>query len=399
MSLDAIRREVKDRLGFDADSLGESGLRTAVEERRTAIGCADLLSYANRLKQDAQEFQVLAELLVVTETWFYRGGDLFPFLARRVASVIGSGRVCRVLCVPCSSGEEPYSLVIALTEANLSPTGWEIDAIDVSPRAVAAARLAEYREFSFRRCPAWVRDRYFYRTERGWGLSHAVRESVRFRVGNALDTPPTNAPAYDLILCRNLLIYLTPNARQRVIDGLTAQLAPDGWLGVGHAEPSVLAGRSFRPVGPAEHFLFSRSPVDVVVAPRIEPPKVPALPLPSVPPPPAVLSPIPAAEIPNLPRARQLADVGQLAEAIAECQSLLGTAGPSVDVYLLLGVLHQARGELGQASDTFRRVLYLDPNHAEALTHAMLLSEAAGRPEQADSFRTRLARVTSGDRS
>ncbi|QEL13537.1 CheR family methyltransferase [Limnoglobus roseus] len=406
MSLDAIRRVVEDRLGFDAEALGESVLGTAVTERRKAVGVADLSSYADRLKRDAQEFQALAELLVVSETWFYRGGEVFPYLARRVAAVIGTGRVFRALCVPCSSGEEPYSLAIALSEANLPPAGWEIDAVDVSPRAVAAARLAEYREFSFRQCPAWVRDRYFQRTERGWDLSREVRERVRFRVGNVLATPPTNPPGYDLILCRNLLIYLTPNARQRVVDGLTAQLVPDGWIGVGHAEPSAFAGRPFRPVGPAEHFLFSRSAVGANAVPRIEPSKLPvpvSAPLPpTCPSPRPVSNPTPPeppkAEGPNLACARCLADAGQLAQAIAECQSVLGTAGPSVDAYLLLGVLHQARGELGLASDTFRRALYLDPNHAEALTHAMLLSEAAGRLEQADSFRARLARVAAGDR-
>ncbi len=395
MSLDAIRRLAEERLGLDAGSLGTSVFEKAVTDRCRATGMADARAYAEHLQRDPDEFSALAEHLVVGETWFYRGGRLFEFLARRAESIVARGQTFRALCLPCSSGEEPYSLAIALLEANLN-SNWEIDAIDVSPRAIAAALRAEYRDFSFRQCPAWVRGRYFQATATCWELSRAVRERVRFRIGNVLDEPPANPARYDLILCRNLLIYLTPDARRRAMDHLMQMLAPDGLIGVGHAEPSVFAGRSFEPVGPSEYVLFGRATETVKPIPRFEPP----LPAPISSPKPAapfVAKPIrvepPKVEAPSLARARQLADSGHLAAATAECQGVLASAGPSAEAYVLLGVIHQASGETAPAADAFRRALYLDPHHAGALAHSMLLSEAAGRTDQAESFRVRLARA------
>lgn len=409
MSLTAIQRMAEERLGLEVESLGTSALAKAVAERREALGHLEPHAYLERVSRHPEEFQALTEHLVVSETWFYRGGGLFDSVARRAGELIACDRVFRALCLPCSSGEEPYSLAIALTEAGLPPVRWQIDAVDVSPRAIAAAERAEYQDFAFRNCPEWLRERYFQTTARGWKLSSEVRERVRFRVGNALDPQPWNPPGYDLILCRNLLIYLTPGARRRVIDQLTQCLVWDGWIGVGHAEPSIFADTQFKPVGPIEHFLFTRSPEAVhpeppvgstKIAPQVVRPIAQALQARAlvVPKQGAAVQP-PKAGSPSLPLARQLADEGQLTQAVAECRRVLAVAGPSVEAYLLLGLIHQARGETEPASDHFRKALYLDPTNVEVLTHAMLLSEAAGRSDQAEAFRSRLTQATTGDQS
>lgn len=392
MSLAAIRRLAEERLGLDAGSLGTTVFESAIKSRHRATGAPTYCSYFELLQRDPQEFQALTEFLVVGETWFYRGGGLFEFLARRAETKIGTGQTFRALCLPCSSGEEPYSLAIALLEANL-PTNWEIDAVDVSPRAIAAARRAEYRDFAFRQCPAWVRERHFRATATGWELSRDVRERVRFRIGNVLDAP-TDPTRYDLILCRNLLIYLTVDARRRAIDNLLRQLAADGLIGVGHAEASVFANRPFESVGPGEYCLYGHASDAVQPVQRVDPPipiPLQKAPAPVFPKPPQVEAP--TVEPPSLARAQQLADSGQLAAAAVECAGVISNAGPSAEAYALLGIIHQANGETEPAADAFRRALYLDPHHAGALAHAMLLSEAAGRPEQAASFRSRLART------
>lgn len=401
MSLQAIRRIAEERLGLDVESLGIAAFMTAVEAARRTSGETDWSRYAERLQRDPIAFETFAEHLVVNETWFYRGGTLFEFLARRAVSIISSGKSFRALCLPCSSGEEPYSLAIALIEANVLQN-WEIDGVDVSPRAIAAARQAVYRDFSFRQCPAWVRERYFRAVPAGWELNRDVRDRVRFRVGNVLDTP--TGASYDLILCRNLLIYLTPAARRSAIENLVKQLAPDGWIGVGHAEPSVFADRAFEPVGPAEYFLYFPTPHTVAPSPGGEssiPRPVPLFP--STPPTPSAVSRanstkpppthVPAQEAPSLERARGLANAGNLSQALALCRDVITRTGPSADAFALLGVLLQASGETTQAADALRRALYLDPEHAEALAHSMLMNEAAGRSDQANSFRARLART------
>jgi chemotaxis protein methyltransferase WspC len=91
-----------------------------------------------------------------------------------------------------------------------------------------------------------------------------------------------------------------------------------------------------------------------------------------------------------------LADAGKLDEALASCRAHLAAAGPSADLYGLMGVIHQARHERAEAGQCFRKALYLDPGHADALTHLLLLSEEDGDAAAADRLRRRLRRATAG---
>jgi chemotaxis protein methyltransferase WspC len=408
MNLALVADLLASRIGLDPASLGPAVLPAAVAEGMRALGLTDPVAYAGALAARPEAFDALADRLVVSETWFFRGGGLFAELARQVAAALPAlaGRPFRALSLPCSSGEEPYSLAVALLEAGLPPERWAIDGIDLSPRLIEAARRGEYREFSFRQTDPALRERHFRPAGDRWGLSARVRGLVRFRVGNLL--APTLAAdvsgPYDLVLCRNLLIYLTPAARRQALGALERLLTPGGLLGVGHAEPQVLAGRPFRRVGAESLFLFRHSPpmgkgewgrgnekaergtrnVERGVT------SVPAIPH----------SPFPTPHSEEgegaLARARRLADAGRLDEALAECQAHLQGAGPSADAYSLLGVIQQARGDAGAAAASFRKALYLAPDHREALTHAMLLSAQRGDAAQASALRGRLRRAGPG---
>jgi chemotaxis protein methyltransferase WspC len=419
MNLAPVVGLLERRIGLDPASLGPTVLPTAVGDRMRSLGLADPAAYAGRLQDTAEEFQTLAERLVVPETWFFRGAGLFDELARRAAAALQSsapGRTFRALSLPCSTGEEPYSLAVALLDAGLDPDRWAIDGIDLSPRLIAAARRGVYREFSFRQTDAALRDRYFRPAADGWELAPAIRDRVRFRAGNLADPAllPDDSGAYDLVLCRNLLIYLTPAARRQALDTLGRLLAPGGLLGVGHAEPQMLAGRPFARVGPESCFLFRQESATTVDQPGqvktcFSPPppvrqgpaigegrvqsiqcSVPGSHSPSVPRPKELIS----AE-PPLTRARSLADAGRLDEALAA----LPQAPPSADGYSLLGVIQQARGDRAAAAAAFRKALYLDPGHREALTHAMLLAAERGDAGQAAALRERLARIGPGGAS
>lgn len=400
----AVRQLVERRIGLDPESLGQTVFAAAIAERCEIVG-TDPVAYAGLLERDAKEFDRFVNRLVVAETWFFRGGGLFEFIARRAVEL---GRTVRILSLPCSTGEEPYSLAIAFTDAGVPAEHWTIDGIDLSLTAITVARRGVYREFSFRQTPMSLRERYFQKVEGGWELNAAIRDRVRFRVGNVLNSETLNdGTVYDVILCRNLLIYLTPDGRRRALDQLDQVLAPDGWLGVGHAEPAALGGRGFGRVGPEELFLFTRAADGVPdvgtdqtlswapVKPVVLNETVARMPMPSRP----VTEPQhpPLIAEPLLVRARQLADMGRLDDALAKCQSALAV-GPSADGYALLGLIQQARGETHPAAESFRRALYLAPDHPEALANAMLLCEMTGNVSQAGIYRTRLARLTSGDR-
>ena len=111
----AVQSVLERRIGLDPDSLGTTAAGKAVAERCQTRGLVDPIAYAALLEHDAAEFMSLVELLVVPETWFFRGGGLFDFLARHALEVHSqrdTRKPVRVLSLPCSTGEEPYSLAI-----------------------------------------------------------------------------------------------------------------------------------------------------------------------------------------------------------------------------------------------------------------------------------------------
>jgi chemotaxis protein methyltransferase WspC len=423
MNLDAITGLLRKRIGLDPESLGPSVVPSAVALRQRALGIAELSDYAGRLRSSAQEFEALVNELVVCETWFFRGGELFSYLAahiRDVARKRSITRPFRVLCVPCCTGEEPYSLAIALTELQVPRKAWHIDACDINERFLARARLGRYTEFSYRQTEPELRQRYFHAVENGWELDESIRSTVNFHCANLIELGfMEGAARYDLIFCRNLFIYLHDAARHQVIGVLDRMLANDGLIAMGHAEPLSSLDSRFRHVGPDGCFLYSRAGVAVADLPTkpVLAPLQPATdatrasatttsPAPrpaavrktkaAVPPTSAAKRVTPPAPTKTsddpLSAARQHADAGRLDEAWAECQALLTAAEPTADLFTLLGIIQQARHDKG-AKQYFEKALYLDPDHAESLLHLMLLCEQQGAHAQAATLRSRLERT------
>jgi chemotaxis protein methyltransferase WspC len=375
-----IRRLVEERIGLDPESLGASAFDAAALAAGKAFANPD--EYANTLENNREEFEKLIERLVVPETWFFRGGLLFEFLAKYIAK-LAEKKVVRILSLPCSTGEEPYSLAMALMEAGVSASRWEIEAVDISRAAIATAKQGNYRKFSFRELPAHLRAKYFRSNDGSWLIADSIRKSVRFESSNIFEFDGAN---YDIILCRNLLIYLTPNSRRKAIERLLKMLTPTGILGVGHAEPSALADCGLAPLGPHELFLFERTTLRSVPTSDIqiiERTTIFPQPLPSTSP---SLKEVVAKqravdtqlafEQRTIETVRRLADAGQLAEALAECQHLL-TETPSAEAFALLGLIHQALGDNRNANDSFRKALYLDPGNATAKAMAQIAGGAA----------------------
>lgn len=395
MNPGAISALLQQRIGLDPASLGPSVLSAAVAERQRATGTTGATYLA--LLAEPQEFQQLVEHLVVPETWFFRGAGLFEALAEHVRSSSRARPLC-ALSLACSTGEEPYSLAMALAEAGVNADQCTIDGIDLSPRSLDAAQRCVYRELSFRQMEPKRRERHFRAAADGWELNAAIRDRVRFRVGNlaAPDLLATESGRYDLILCRNVLIYLTPTARRQALDTVERLLTPDGLLAIGHAEPQLLAGRPFERAGGDGHFLFRRSNAlasgagdgPALRAKRAKKKVVRATATTG-----AITVPArpEAVAEPPLAAARRLADANQLDAALAECQRLL-QRGPAADTFSLLGVIQQARGDTAAAAEAFRKALYLDPDHREALTHGALLAEGRGDAARARALRERLAR-------
>ncbi|NDC54081.1 MAG: chemotaxis protein, partial [Planctomycetia bacterium] len=237
-------------IGLDPDTIGSPAIARAVRSRMEALGIPDPAALVDRAAADPAERDLLVEEVVVGESWFFRDPQVFGFVARFArsrAALPGRGPL-RVLSAPCAAGEEPYSVAIGLLEAGLAPGQFTIDAVDVSRAALARAREARYTANAFRNADLSFRDRWFHREGQASVLDEHVRRLVRFAWANLLDesllgeTLGAGRGPYDVVLCRNLLIYLTPAARARVVATLERLLAPDGLLVLGAAEPPIMTG-------------------------------------------------------------------------------------------------------------------------------------------------------------
>ena len=246
--------------GFEPSAFGEAAVSSAVKKRMTLLSCSDEKAYAREVRASEAEFEELALLLAVPETWFFREPESFAFLkifaaARRAGS---GGAPLRVLSLPCCTGEEPYSIAIALLEAGLAPADFEIDAVDIHPSFLTAARAARYDANSFRGMDEELRRKYFSNDSGKFILRKELAQTVRFEKGNAMDFAAlTKRPPYDAIFCRNLTIYMHAAAQVKLAEALDHCLKPGGVFFLGHSETMPLP--DFRPVKHTLAFAYQRS--------------------------------------------------------------------------------------------------------------------------------------------
>ncbi|WP_416310617.1 CheR family methyltransferase [Pseudomonas sp. W03] len=411
-----IAQLLKERIGLDAESVGEAVIGRAIRQRSTKVAGGDVGLYWECLQASAEEVQALIEAVIVPETWFFRYPESFAALAklagRRVCELAGA-RPLRLLSLPCSSGEEPYSMVMALLDAGLAPSAFQVDALDVSRSVLERAEEGRYGRNSFRGDNLSFRDRYFTGENGDFQISEAVRSKVQFRVGNLLAPAllADEAP-YDYVFCRNLLIYFDRVTQERVVDVLRRLAREDGVLFIGPAEASLLSRQGLRPLGVAQSFAFPLDNPAPSARPAFVPPSpkhIPAPPRPSAvstrprhprpnASPPAATSPqraVPASS--GLADIARLANSGQTAEARQRCEALLAEQGPSAEAFYWLGLLSDAQGQGAQAQGYYRKALYLQPDHQESLLHLAALLAAQGDAEGARRLQERAARGVKRD--
>lgn len=397
------------RIGFDVETVGTQAVRIVITRCMHEAGFSDSVTYARKLSDDSEAWNCLVERVVIPETWFFR--DIAPFelvadLARAHARR-ASGRALRVLSCPCSSGEEPYSVVMAMLHAGVPAEAFTVDAVDLSRYLLEWARGGRYGVRSFRTAAPWYRAAYFDSEPEGWWrLRNHVLSMVRFSHGNLIESDfIENKEPYDVVFCRNLLIYFHQEARLRAITAVNQLLAPGGVLVLGHAEAAFAREQGFTPIGSAGAFAFEKPSSRVLR--KLAPPeyrhkevsRVFLSPPPAVAvgaPPPVSISPSAAgdgspleAEPSPLTLARQLGNSGQVQDALKLCRQYLGRVPDSADAHFLFGVLHNALGHTELAVSSFRKALYLDPNHRDALLHLALKREAVGDKSGAALLRAR----------
>jgi chemotaxis protein methyltransferase CheR len=231
----------------------ESRLRARLQELHLE-SYNEYYRYLRAHPQREAEFGYLACRITNNETYFFREAHHFEVLTRHIVPPLLPqlrSRPLRLLSAGCSSGEEAYSLAITLQDAGLDRAGvtWEIDACDLNAERIARARAGVYEDSALRACDAETRARYFTHTGGRYRLNDRHRAGVRFlEVNLAVPGALRPAGAYDAILCRNLLIYFSPEAFDGLIRQFAGWLRPGGYLLLGHAESLIDRGTEFEPV-------------------------------------------------------------------------------------------------------------------------------------------------------
>jgi chemotaxis protein methyltransferase WspC len=401
MSISRLAGLLQRTIGLDAASIGTSAIERAVQTRRGVCNLATANLYWDLASSSEAELQRLVEEVVIPETWFFRDREAFAALTQYALEEWSQERTeepRRLLSVPCSTGEEPYSMAMALLDAGLTAESFRIDAVDVSTRAIACAHEARFGRNSFRGADLGFRERHFERVGTDYRVADAVRRQVEFRQGNLFSGEGLPGVAtYHAVFCRNLLIYFDRAGQDHAVRALRQLLAPGALLFVGPSESALLLSHDFVSMKMPLAFAFrerlqteptSPTIVAVVGAPR----GTRAHPRRGVPPRERAASA--AAPDAGLDSASALANQGRLAEAAKLCAAHLRTHTDSVPALHLMGLICSAQGDLATAAQHYRKALYLDPNHLDTLLHLGLLLEKQGDAPAARLLRERLQRAT-----
>lgn len=407
MSTQPIEQFLTQRIGLNPGSVGEDMIAQATR-RRCAENGVDPANYERFLLAHPNEQKALIESVLVLETWFFRNHQAFDYLAEW-ARRDHANRPLRILSVPCATGEEPYSIAMTLLDAGFPPEAFRIDALDLSHEGLAVARAGRYHATAFRgQAHPGFRDRYFQLVDTTGGLSvyqiHPnVRNLVTFHHGNLLQVEWVEPDRrYDAIFCRNLLIYFTASAREQAVERLDRWLLPTGLLFLGHAERALVCDerryelirdsgvfacrrRSAPPeprAKPAPAFRRESAAPPLRYVPPVTKPNRPRKP--AAPPPPSLS---------RLEEARNLADQGELDQALSHCHAYLEQHPHDGEAHFLSGLIHQARERIPEAEQSFNRALYLRPDHLDALQHLTLIIEGRDGAEAASRLRQRLQRL------
>ncbi|MBC7365979.1 MAG: hypothetical protein H7343_04060 [Undibacterium sp.] len=405
MSTSAVESWLREHTGLDASTLGLGAVERAVRARLAALGGESPARYVERLANSAEERLQLIERVIVPETWFFRDRAALEAVARHTAETWGPAHATetfRVLCVPCSTGEEPYSLAMAFSRAGWPLERLSIEALDISRENITRAREGVYRKNSFRGADLLFRDLFLEPAGRdAWRVSERVRAPVAFAEGNLVAAGfATGRAFYDAIFCRNLLIYFDRPTQARAITALGTLLAADGFFAVGPAEPVLLFEHGFSTVNIPGAFLLRRTPprapaplpapaTRVVTKPKHELPPTPPRPHPPRAVVPARLAPTGPDTLTTI---QALADAGQLGDAARRGTALLASGATSELLYLL-GAIADATGDGTKAEAYYRKALYLDPQHAAALAQLALHAEKQGDLRSARALRARAQRT------
>jgi chemotaxis protein methyltransferase CheR len=221
----------------------ETALSALMRER--GIATLDELITILVMGKEPSLSQMVVEALLNNETYFFRDRAPFDLLQRYALPELASRRAkskrLRIWSAGCSTGQEVYSLAMLFAEDPDSWRGWSIDLLgtDVSTSCIDRARAGSYSQFEVQRGLGINQMiKWFEETADGWRAVESLRKPIRFQVHNLLEPPP-HPGGFDIVLCRNVLLYLSPDKKALAFERLMAGMAEDGWLMLGAGETVI----------------------------------------------------------------------------------------------------------------------------------------------------------------
>lgn len=257
--LKLILNYLNEKRGFDFSGYLSSMVERRIKQRLPAVRCKDYIEYLNYIQKHADELDNLVDVLTINVSRFFRDTLTFEYIADRILPVIISEKIkinnhsFRVWSAGCSYGEEPYSVAILINEMmkkeNLK-LNLNIFATDIDEGAIKKAKEATYPFESIKNVKYGLLKEYFIMEGEFHRLSPAVKELVAFSAYDILDAksyvPPESVFGdFDLVLCRNLLIYFEPRYQDLIFDKLYRAVVKGGYLVLGEAETLPMKYKSY----------------------------------------------------------------------------------------------------------------------------------------------------------
>jgi chemotaxis protein methyltransferase WspC len=403
MTHTAVRRWLEEHTPIEPSLLDGAGIEMLIAERVTSLGGREQ-AYVTELGRSPEEVDRLLAAVAVPETWLFRYPRsydlLLEFLQRRLASGATS---LRMLSIGCATGQEPYCMAMTALHAGWPADRVHVEGVDRNQEFLRAAAIAKYGAASIRtEIPPWAVG-FLHRSGDTVAIDPAVRALVRFRRADVTDRAAlSGAGPFDVIFCRNLLIYLNAAAREGLLGSICDEIAPGGLLFVGHAEHFIHGKGPFRAVN-APH-AFAMEAVGAEAGVSVRPPAVDRMAaVVSAPPPRAVVrateSPRPTVRIETehptegtIEDARALADSGRAEEAEAMIRGIIARGGPSAPAMELQGMIRMSVNDVDGAKRLFEQAVYMEPARSASLLQLAIISERSGAARRAASYWDRAQR-------
>jgi chemotaxis protein methyltransferase CheR len=395
-----LKAHLVESTGLSYYSDKDADLVRRVGRRLSMTGVTDCASYLDILRDPlrgpAEQDALIAEV-TIGETYFFRHREHFDALRDLVLpDLLARNRVnrrLRIWCAGCADGPEPYSLAILLKrEMALQFLGWEVTILgtDIHRGCLARAREGRFEEWALRATPGEMKRDCFLKEGRRWSIAPEYKEWVSFQYHNLVEHsfPSTlnNLFCFDLIVCRNVMIYFGPDLMQRTIERFHDCLVPGAWLLVGPSEPNMTYFSSFRTVNARGVTLYQKpdsataaGDAGAFTMASLEPPA------------PVVYTdfsvpdwPVSESDPPTLANVRRHADQGAWESAAQCCEQLLKKDNLNSTAHFYHALVLEPMGRHDQAERSLRRAIYLDRQSVLAHYYLGLFLQSRGDGRQAE---------------